>query len=154
MSCGATKAFCDEDFKQCMYRKCSFQSDQQACKTTANEMEVGRRMQGCKWYQYSQQYLCACYAPEEALERTSEYAHEFFTVFNKTHNLPDSISKKYLEKEPNQERHGLLLYKLYKRYPEAIDIVGRDGKTLRSKPRIFSSIQGDVPDNVNDNDEL
>lgn len=154
MSCGLTKKFCDEDFKKCMLRECSFQLDEEECKVTANEMELGRRMGGCKWYQYSQQFLCGCYSPEESLERTSEYAHEFFTVYNKTHNLPSGLSQKYLEKTPNAERQGLLLFKLFKKYPDAIEIIGTDGTATRSFPKIFSSAQGDVPDDEDDNDEL
>lgn len=155
MTCGSTKKFCDAELEKCMKAKCERRNDEEMCMKTTNEFVIGYKMHGCKNYVESQQYLCACFRPEEAQGRVAEYAHEFFAVFNKTHMLPDSISKRYLEGEPNSERHGELLFRLYKKYPDAIDIVARDGKTKRSKPRVFSSVQGTVPDEEDDeHDEL
>lgn len=153
MSCGTAKKTCDDGLKACMLKRCDRIIEEEQCIKTAQEMAMDRVMHGCKHYIDSQQFLCSCFEVEEAHGRVSDYAHQFFTVFNKTHELPESIVKKYLDRKPQSALHGELLYRLFKKYPESIDIVARDGKTQKKYPKHFDSFS--APENtLDDNDEL
>lgn len=153
MSCGATKKYCDDFFKDCMSKVCESYEPKNDCDKTAQEFGLSRTFHGCPHFRDSQEYLCLCYKPEEAHDRVSEYAHEFFKVYNKTHMLPDNVSRKYLKKKPNPALHGQLLFRLFKKYPESIEVVARDGITQIKFPKRFKTTDR-VRNNEQDDNEL
>lgn len=151
MSCGMRRNACDEALKECLVGSCPRTLDEEHCRKTGNMFYMDRKFYGCTHYRQSQKDLCNCYSPEEAHERVRDYASEFFQVYNKTHTLPSSVEDKYFDREPNSDMHGELILRLYKKYPEGVEIVARDGLATRSGAVYFPDVSDTVGD---DRDEL
>lgn len=146
-SCGVDKKRCESDFGKCMKHTCrtKYQSNDQKvenCNTMASTFTMGTSMFGCGGYTELQKETCDCLEPKEAEQRVHEYATEFYKTYNQTHPLPDKfvdtyISLKSVSREKRQQNLGMALYMLYRKYPQSIDVIGRDGQSGRDKAVYF-----------------
>jgi hypothetical protein len=148
MSCGVPKQFCEKEFGKCMKEQCKDKSknagELHECNGKADLFMTGTTLFGCGGYVELQRDGCDCLSHDEAAKRIHQYAREFYEVYNQTHPLPQKAIDEFLEHEDHvhpkkrTEKHGMLLYRLYKKYPHSIDVVGnRDGKSGRSEPVLF-----------------
>lgn len=144
MSCGMKRNTCDEAFKECLKSTCPRTIDEEHCNKMANMFYMHEKFYGCNHYRESQMDLCSCFPPDEAHERVRDYAGEFFQVYNKTHMLPGNVEKKYFDREPDSLMHGDLILRLYKKYPEGVEIVARDGLAKRTGAVYFPDVSASV----------
>ena len=134
MTCGVSKAFCEKEFEKCLIGHCkrSYKGNAE-CKSTASTFVMGVEMFGCTGYQESQQEACDCLSDgAKTVERFAEYTSSFYAAYNSTHALPAETAQKFSGKE------GQLVYALYKKYPQAIEIISRDGQATRGKQTLFA----------------
>lgn len=145
MSCGATKSMCDKEFGKCMKRVCRSRfkvskAKADKCVGLASTFEVGVSMFGCQGYSELQGEGCDCVSSGDAHGRVKEYAEAFYNTYNATHALPDTIKEKYLDGSHRKpEEHGELLFRLYRKYTDSIEIISRDGMSGRNGPTHFTS---------------
>merc|ERR1712228_894056 len=144
MACGARKKYCDDEFGKCLRHTCKSRSDARECKEMANMFVLGVNMFGCNGYMSYQKDSCDCLHPEDAQRRVREYANDFYSAYNKTHALPEAILNTYFDDNQMSsshnrmhEKHGELLFRLYKRYPHSIDVISRDGQAHRNHLKFF-----------------
>lgn len=140
MTCGVSKEFCEKEFEKCLKSHCKKQyKGNGECKSTADTYTMGVKMFGCVGYQGSQADSCECMSASSVAEQNfAEYAHAFYAKYNGTHPLPEAMVAKHLH--PGSKTQGELLFRLYQRYPEAIEIIARDGQAQRSKPTYWQPL--------------
>jgi secretory phospholipase A2 len=149
MTCGMTKEWCDADFGKCMKRTCSATRRNnnnndalKQCTSMADMFVLGVSMFGCDGYTGYQQEGCDCLPSSQATKRVYQYATEFYAAYNGTQSLPDHIVSKYeLDSNKYSDRQGKFLYNLYRKYPDSIDVISRDGLSQRSGPAYFEKSQ-------------
>jgi hypothetical protein len=150
-SCGVPKSFCETEFQKCMDSQCTLQNknskstaQREECDKLAMLFVMGTSLFGCKGYTELQGEGCACVSTrEKANERVRQYAHEFYSVYNQTHTLPESFMDKFLDLPRSAPRvkqigkHGELIFRLYRKYPKSIELITRDGKSGRDHDTLF-----------------
>jgi hypothetical protein len=145
-SCGVEKKTCESDFGKCMKHMCRIKyqpSDEnvQKCDGMADMFTMGTSMFGCGGFTELQKDTCDCLEPKEAKQRVHEYATEFYKTYNQTHPLPDKFVEKYISpsvsRAKRQQNFGMALYVLYRKYPQSIDVIARDGQSGRDEPTYF-----------------
>ena len=143
MACGATKTMCDQEFGKCMKKICGrkFKNSKTGldkCTGMAQTFELGVSMFGCQGYSELQAEGCDCVPRRDAHGRVKAYAEAFYETYNTTHPLPDSIRERYLDgKHRKPEEHGELIFRLYRKYTDSIEIISRDGMSGRDGPTYF-----------------
>jgi hypothetical protein len=147
-SCGMDKQKCESDFGKCLKQTCGIKFEastekvkRKECNGMAEMFTMGTSMFGCGGYTELQKETCDCLEPKEAEERVHEYATEFYKAYNQTHPLPDKLVEKYISpsvsREKRQKNFGMALYLLYRKYPQSIDVITRDGQSGRDEPAYF-----------------
>jgi hypothetical protein len=151
-SCGIEKKRCESDFGKCMKRICQTKHESSSsekfkkCNGMADMFTMGTSMFGCGGYTELQKDTCDCLEPKEAEQRVHEYATEFYKAYNQTHPLPDKFVEKYISppddnksvsREKRRQSFGMALYVLYRKYPQSIDVITRDGQSGRAEPAYF-----------------
>lgn len=138
----------DDQFLTCLKNKCeglrkdnnfeeeNFEVD--ACQKKANTFKFAQFFQGCEQYLVAQAVGCECMESAEAAHAVvTTYAYEFWDVYGGGLPFPKSIRRKYLDAEPSAEKHGELLSRLYKKFPEAMHRTGKYGYSDTYKPEFF-----------------
>jgi hypothetical protein len=146
-SCGVPKTFCETEFQKCMKGQCQMKrtnKEREDCDGMANLFVMGTSLFGCQGYTELQGEGCECVAVREtANELVRQYAHDFYSVYNQTHTLPDSFLAKFLNFPSHSSRakqvgkHGELIFRLYRKYPRSIEVITRDGKSGRTHDTYF-----------------
>ena len=124
---------------------------------------AGTSVFGCSGYGELQAEHCDCVPREEAATRTKEYLHAFYNHYNGTSTLSKKFVDKFVNefdpktKQQKDEAHfqrdlGTAIYALYRKYPESIDIISRDGSSGRKHAVLFGD--GDVPRSSSDSRRL
>jgi hypothetical protein len=141
MSCGIPKPKCEAHFKKCMEQRCQQKGSRQRnkCSEMANLFVMGTSIFGCNGYVELQAEGCECLPKKEAFSRVKDYAHEFYQSYNQTHSLPESFSQKYLANDDivRKGAQGEMVYQLYRKYPDSIEVITRDGKSGRHSDSFF-----------------
>jgi hypothetical protein len=126
--------------------------DRPQCLKLSKTFALGTTTFGCMGYSELQQEHCACVPRELAVDRVTQYLQAFYDHYNGTHALPQKFVNKYVSElhpktgEPKNETEfqrdlGTAIFALYKKYPESIDIISRDGKSGRNGGVYFGDAQ-------------
>mmetsp|Transcript_1034 Transcript_1034/g.2072 ORF Transcript_1034/g.2072 Transcript_1034/m.2072 type:complete len:212 (-) Transcript_1034:192-827(-) len=130
MSCGVSKDECEKSFGSCLKKHCKAKyPGNEECISTANTYVMGVTAFGCNGYQESQVIGCECVAPAKAEEHTEKVVTNFFAKYNKT-KTPEEVSAALAQ---YKGKVGTMLNRLYRKYPEAIEIISRDGQAQKRR---------------------
>ena len=145
-SCGVSKEFCDQDFHKCTVDICKEKKDpkeKERCRIFSMYLIQGHQYFGCAAYTEQQQEHCDCVSHDDAIERVRVYAQEFYHAYNQTHDIPEHFLTRFLDHhhtapaEKRMSKHGELIFRLYKQYPQSIEIISRDGTRKRHEEKYF-----------------
>lgn len=146
MSCGVHKPLCESEFQKCMKHQCKAMHSKKRrkeCENMASLFVTGTSIFGCKGYMELQDEGCECVSRVDAETRAKEYAEEFYATYNGTHVLPEAFTGLYFDLSPHLSRgdvikkHGEMFFRLYRKYPQAIHVISRDGKSGRKESSHF-----------------
>ena len=146
MSCGVHKPLCESEFQKCMKHQCKAMQPKKRrkeCDNMASLFVTGTSIFGCKGYMELQDEGCDCVSQTDAEIRAKEYAEEFYATYNGTHVLPEAFTSLYFDLSPKLPRenvikkHGEMFFRLYRKYPQAIHVISRDGKSGRTESTHF-----------------
>ena len=131
MTCGMSKDGCEKAFDKCLKAHCKAAYPGSAdCTQTADTFVTGVQMFGCQGYLGSQAESCECVAKDRAPGRFREYVDAFYAAYNRSKTSDpaelDGVLQKYAGKE------GQLVYQLYRKYPQSIEIISRNGQDQRT----------------------
>ena len=124
-ACGASKNDCERDFQKCLKAHCNSRyKGNGECKKTAQTFVTGVKMFGCNGYQESQAIACDCVSRSKADSRNSAVLRKFYDRFNSSKTDEDigTVVKK------NKGKEGTMWRALFNKYPEAIEVISRDGQ--------------------------
>jgi hypothetical protein len=129
MSCGIDKeTVCDQDFDSCIQSVCvqkyKMPFQKKACaKLTSALLSETTGLNNT--YTASQTKACDCLPETEVEPRVREYALEFVTSrsADKVNRAMANDEPSWMEQYLAKRNYGGLLYRLYRKYPKAIEIV-------------------------------
>jgi len=134
MTCGVSKAKCEKAFDKCLKTHCkSAYAGDSECVSTADTFVMGVNMFGCNGYLGSQDEGCECVADGAATSRFAAYIDDFYRTYNATkieHQEGRAEVSRLLEQFKGRE--GELVYKLYQKYPQVVEIISRNGQDQRT----------------------
>ena len=99
------------------------------CTSTASTYVMGVTAFGCNGYQESQKLGCECVQQPQARAHTEKPLTNFFAKFNAT-KTPQDVSAAL---DLYEGKEGLMLHRLYMKYPDSIQIISRDGQAQKSR---------------------
>merc|ERR1712086_655133 len=130
MACGVPKETCEKAFGKCLRRHCKAQyAGNDECASTASTYVMGVTAFGCNGYQESQKLGCECVKQPQARAHTEKVLTNFFAKFNAT-KTPEDVSSAL---DVYEGKEGLMLHRLYMKYPDSIQIISRDGQAQKSR---------------------
>ena len=98
---------------------------------TADTFVMGVSMFGCGGYQGSQEIGCQCVPKAEADSANLRSLQLFYARYNES-KTPEEIR---VALDRNKGKEGKMWNALYKKYPEAIEIISRNGEAQTSTGR-------------------
>ena len=120
-TCGAMKAFCDEEFKKCSQAACDNIDDADEKKTCESGAQVNQLMvqldNNCANYDAAQRGHCECVAADQAPAKRERVLRAFYKKYNP--EAVDKVPALVLKADTPAKFVGLLL-KLYQKYPAVI----------------------------------
>jgi hypothetical protein len=124
-SCGVQKEECEKYFERCLKSHCrETHPGNEECVGTANTFVAGVRMFGCNGYQTSQESSCEC-VPAKDARAANERA---LTSFYKRYNSTKTTSEIAHALDKNKGHEGKMWHALFRKYPDSIEIISRDGQ--------------------------
>jgi hypothetical protein len=132
MSCGINKNDCEADFNRCLKRHCKdAHKGNKQCEDVANTFVTGVRMFGCNGYVSSQATGCTCVEKEKVHEHNQQVLTNFYQRYNQS-KTQEEISDALIK---HKGKEGKMWSALYKKYPQSIQIVSRDGQSSTENGR-------------------
>jgi len=122
-TCGAGKAYCDEQFLKCGKTACDSipEDDEEArksCESSASMNQILVQFDtNCQRYELAQQSHCECVPKDQAPAKRERVLRAFYNKFN-----PEAVDKvaALAAKADTKGKLVALLLKLYQKYPAAI----------------------------------
>jgi hypothetical protein len=135
--CGASKAYCDEDFQKCMTKLCDTNfNGSPGCKSAAATYALGTKVFGQTGYLESQYDYCQCAQADTVDEYYATVLERFYRTYVPAKvivDIPKTLAN-YVTSSGSRRYHQLY-YDLHKKYDQAIGHVdGRKQKTDIPRP--------------------
>lgn len=144
--CGASKDYCDNDFKSCMLKLCQTNFAQNPdCKQAASMYAMGTQLFGSTGFDDLQRDHCQCIPRNQVLQHYTSLVEDFYTKHVDPGHRKDAKSiignskhAKNIGSEENPKYPNIyrIYYELHKKYEHAIKhIEKRIGKIIE-KPKV------------------